>query len=581
MDLITPMGSMPPGRVIASLNYEPVAAGYRRLRGFERFDGRTAPSAGGDRALITAVPGEGPVRGVWLYNGQVLAFRNVAEPSNFLKIWKATAAGWVEVSFGYWLTLQYLVGEVFPGNVVTSTSGGSGTVVLVSKKNGSWTGGTIDDVALLTFDSYTGTFIPGDEIFVGGVKVGSIPPTAAVGIRAGNYPDDGDYFKFINYNFLGSGDPKMYFISGQDPIYEYNGTHLVPVWLLDGNLQEVWPTAMAIHRNALCASEGPMLYISVPGDPHNWSGADGAAQIGLGDNIVDLISMPNSLAILCEHSIHILYGNDAADYQLETLTREAGALAFTAQRAGGDLLYMDNRGLRTLSASRDYGNFAMGTVSQFIATLLEDKRRDGIPPVASLISRTTDQYWVFFSDGTGMVAYLGAKPIQFMPFNLGKVAKFAVSVEENGEERLLIGAEDGFVYELNKGTSFDGAAIEHYVRLPFNHFGQPMLEKTLHRVTVDLEASGTTSITLDMDYDYGAVPGSPEHLATVTSGGAAIDSLGTNELYFASQIETQAVAYIDGYAKNFSLKVKGSTSTEEPHTLTGVTFHITPGAVSP
>ena len=46
MDLVTPAVALLPGRVVASLNYEPVAAGYRRLRGFERFDGSTRP---GDR----------------------------------------------------------------------------------------------------------------------------------------------------------------------------------------------------------------------------------------------------------------------------------------------------------------------------------------------------------------------------------------------------------------------------------------------------------------------------------------------------------------------------------------------------
>src|SRR4028118_401392 len=41
MDLVTPAIAMPPGRVIAALNYEPVAGGYKRLAGYERYDGRT------------------------------------------------------------------------------------------------------------------------------------------------------------------------------------------------------------------------------------------------------------------------------------------------------------------------------------------------------------------------------------------------------------------------------------------------------------------------------------------------------------------------------------------------------------
>lgn len=45
------------------------------------------------RALITVVPGEGPVRGVWIYNGDVYAFRdNVGQTE--CKMYKATTSGW-------------------------------------------------------------------------------------------------------------------------------------------------------------------------------------------------------------------------------------------------------------------------------------------------------------------------------------------------------------------------------------------------------------------------------------------------------------------------------------------------------
>jgi hypothetical protein len=46
MDLLTPAISMPPGKVIDSQNYEPeIGGGYRRIDGFERYDGRTSPSS--------------------------------------------------------------------------------------------------------------------------------------------------------------------------------------------------------------------------------------------------------------------------------------------------------------------------------------------------------------------------------------------------------------------------------------------------------------------------------------------------------------------------------------------------------
>ena len=237
---------------------------------------------------------------------------------------------------------------------------------------------------------------------------------------------------------------------------------------------------------------------------------------------------------------------------------------------------MDNRGLRGLEASQAYGNFAMGTISRLVAPLLEDYRRDGIRPVASLVCRTADQYWLFFDNGTGLIVHMGGKETQILPVDLGRAVSCAASVEVGGEERLFFGCDDGYVYELNKGTSFDGAPIEHYLRLPFNHFGSPSQRKRIHKIAIDLEAVGTTSLSVSADLDYGASPGIETQELVVTTGGGAIDSLGSNELYFASQIETTAEAWIDGVARNISLKIGGLTATEEPHILTGITFHVSP-----
>lgn len=44
LDLVTPALAMPAGRCISVLNYEAEARGYRRIQGYERFDGRPAPS---------------------------------------------------------------------------------------------------------------------------------------------------------------------------------------------------------------------------------------------------------------------------------------------------------------------------------------------------------------------------------------------------------------------------------------------------------------------------------------------------------------------------------------------------------
>lgn len=695
MDLVTPRVATPPGRVIASLNYEPVAAGYRRLRGYERYAGypeawnyppvpsltgygyRTitvdvgagaAPTVGWvfygddipitsmasiikvahlggastqyiltvlphDPSVVTSGSAVGQALTRYAGNGVSLALgtgasswgtpatpptaaehktammASIAGPGqNYLgntatgiatlfwmagslyavktgtpdTIYKSGFTGWELVSpatvvpFNSGGTTVIVAGNDLTG----AASGATGTVLAVDLVSGEWADGTVS--GFLYFSSTTGSFQSGESINItaGAVDVA----TAAANESATALPNDGDY-NCVEHNFFGTSDSsRLYFATGAGKAFQlfeaYNG-QIITAPITTGMTVDA-PTSVAAYKNHLfLAFPGGSIQFSSLGNPLEWTPITGAGAISIGEEVTGMIPVPNGLAIFGQNSIHILYGNDSADFTLETLTREAGALSNTVRRLN-DVIYMDNRGIRSLSASRAYGNFQMGTLSRLVATLIEDKRRDLVTPVASCVVRSMDQYWVFFSDGTGLIMYMGGKDPSILPFNLGFTVSSAISVEDDTSERVFIskGADNNAssikIFEMNVGTSFDGAAIEHYIRLPFNHFGKPQLQKVIKRVEIDIEASGTTTLTVSADYDLGAVPGSADVATSVTTGGAAIDNLGTNELYYASQIEAVAEAYLDGICRNVSLKIGGNTSGEEAHTLTGVTFHLLP-----
>jgi hypothetical protein len=574
LDLVTPAIQMPAGRVIAALNYEPVANGYRRLIGFERFDGRAAPSDGGTRSDITAIPGSGPVKGVFRYNGDTYAVRlspgGGPADSDVDYIYKATAGGWIAIEIGS--TLQFSAGgphQLVEGDVITGpTSGASAVVKFVDLAGGTWAASTA--AGTLTI-APTGIFNDGEVAKFGGVNV------ATVTTQASQYLGNSTGYEFVVYNFLGSaGSERLYFSADSSgALYDYDGSSVLPY---TDFLSPVPPVpAMAVYKNSLFVGfEGGSLQFSAPGEPRDFDAIDGAGEIGVGDEIVALVPLASALVVLCRTSVAILYGNDASDFQFEVLSRASGALASTAQLFG-DVVYMDNAGLRSLRATQAYGNFTVGTITQTVAPLLEQNRKSAINPVASLLCRTSNQYWLFFSDGSGLIVFLGRgmnKP-EVMPFNLGKTVTCAASTEDSGVERIFVGCDDGFVYELNKGSSFDGSAIEHYVRLPFWHMGSPRQKKRIAKVTIELKASGTTTLGVSADINYGAEPGIAAQALVVTTGGGSIGSLGSNEAYFAAQLNTIAEAWLGEVAQNVSLKVSGST-TEEAHTLTGVAYHVSP-----
>lgn len=115
LDLESAGLAIPPGRLLACRNYEVDAAGgYTSAGGYERFDGRPAPSDADNlldqslrRAAIEAVPGIGPVRGVCGFDGALYAWRDVdgGESPDQLVMYVSTADGWEVVDIGA-VTLQ-------------------------------------------------------------------------------------------------------------------------------------------------------------------------------------------------------------------------------------------------------------------------------------------------------------------------------------------------------------------------------------------------------------------------------------------------------------------------------------------
>jgi len=104
LDLESDPLAIPAGGLILCKNFEcKVGGGYRRIGGYERFDGQIPPSLAEDpnqaRSNISAVPGSGPILGLWVYKGVTYTFRN-NEAATEAKMYRSGGGGWVEVATG-------------------------------------------------------------------------------------------------------------------------------------------------------------------------------------------------------------------------------------------------------------------------------------------------------------------------------------------------------------------------------------------------------------------------------------------------------------------------------------------------
>lgn len=522
------------------------------------------------RGNIDEVPGSGEILGGFIYGGNCYAFRDNA-PGTAADLYKATTSGWSKQSLGYTLNFDGAVGEIFEGNTVTgATSGASGVVKRVALQSGAWTDGT--GVGALTFASVTGTFQNNENL-----QVSAVTKAVANGTLSTNTLPAGGRYDCIVENFYGASNlERVYCANGVGKAFDYDGTCIA--FITTGMTTDT-PAHIAAFANHLFLSfPGGSLQNSSRGEPHEWTAVTGASEIGIGEEITAL--QPNvqgTLVVFGKNKVAILYGNDSSDFSMSMLNDDAGAIEWTVQKIGQPH-YLDDAGVRTLNATQAFGDFRMGTVSQMVAPLFRAKRSAGLTPVASIRVKARDQYRLWWSDGSGLTIYLGRKNPECLPFNYGVVITSTWSGEDSdGNEIIFMGDEDGFVYQLEKGTSFDGSAVDASLRLAFNNIGTPQQNKRFLKAALEVDAAPNTEIGMTAEFAYGDPyqPAGQQVDLTVSGSGGFWDEAYWDQFYWSSPVFGVAETPIDGLGRNISIAVASSETYREPHTLTGMTLFFT------
>lgn len=524
------------------------------------------------RAMIGEVPGGGSIRGVWVYKGVRYAFRDdAASGASECRMYKATAAGWTQVTFGRTLDFDAGTTEFVEGETLTGvTSGATATIERMTVQSGDWSSN--DAAGYFVLSGVSGAFQNDENV------TSSSGSADADGVDSAITLAPGGTYAFLNHNFYGASNlGRMYGCDGVNPGFEFDGSVFAPIRT---GMAADTPTHVGEHRNHLFfAFPGGSLQHSSTGRPLEWSPLTGASEIGMGDDITGLLSnVASALVVFTQNQVAVLQGDDSANWALRKLSDDAGALPGTAQRMG-EPVYMDDRGLRGLSATEAYGDFLLGTITRNVDPLLRGKRRDGVTPTASIRVRSKDQYRVFFSDETGLTVFMGSKRPQVMPFDFGMVVRCTCSAEdENGEEMLLFGSDDGYVYQMDSGTSFDGAKVPAYCRMPFNHVGSAAQDKRFHKVTMEVESSGLISLGLSAEVAYGktGTPPVAEQSFSVSGGGSFWDAANWSEFLWDMPVEGRAEAHVNALGQNLSVLVISEATYEQPHTLHGMILNFSP-----
>lgn len=526
------------------------------------------------RASIAKPSGSGPIRGVFFFGGSVYALRNNVGGTAAV-LYKSSAAGWTAVTF--YSELSFSSGLVKPAEGATlygNTSTATGVVKRVVTRTGAW-GSTAAGTVVIQITS--GAFQNGESVKLGS-GAGAVQFTAASASSAITLLPGGR-LEIVEASIIGNTTlPRIYGADGVNPAWEFDGTTLVPIHT---GMTTDTPKHIAAHKDHLWLSYGASLQYSGLADPYAWTLVLGAGEINAGEEITNLLPQPGSdssaaLAVITKNGTKFFYGTPGgSSAQLVTYNSGVGGRHYTAQNLMNAHV-LDDRGVISIATSLNFGNFDTATLTFAMQPWIVSKRTIAS---ASCVNREKSQHRVFFSDGSALYTtvvngqFMGALP-QFFP---DAVICAWNGEDDDGDEITFVGSSDGWVYQFDKGTSFDGANISAYITLNYDPSRSPRILKSYRRAVT--EVFGNTYAELQASYKLGyakseyGIPSWDTYTATMMQGGWD----GIVHWDSGASWDTQSIAPVEiemtGTAENVALSFSTDNNFSGPITITSSIIH--------
>lgn len=449
-------------------------------------------SSPADLAAITFTSHAGIVKGVAVWEDSVLAYRNN-------DIYESTGTGWSKINVPSY------------GTVLVNGAGQSGSSLVVDGLSDTPKAGdtfTIAGVAKVYTVTADATVSGGGATLAINPSLASTPAdNAAITWKSTSYSSG---VKLRTYKYRINATEKIVGVNsfGYPFIWDQNEFKFV-----DGSTDLFGAEFVVFHKNQMFFAKGDQLIFTAPYTDTDLNPANGSGVIGVGGQITGLVVFREILIIFTERTISQLTGNTLADFTLLPITRNVGCVASdTIQEIGGDIMFLGPEGLRLLSATDKIGDLNIGVVSKQI----QDEMTSLIQAsssFASVVIKQKSQYRLLGYNAT--VTASSAKGVlgtQMTGDNTSAIAwaelsgikaYVADSNYKDQTETIVFAHDDGYVYQMESGNSFDGSNIIASFATPYVPINDPRVRKTFYKMFLytDPQGSVTTSVNLKYDFD--------------------------------------------------------------------------------
>ena len=314
--------------------------------------------------------------------------------------------------------------------------------------------------------------------------------------------------RFSRYNYTGT--EKIAIVDGTNVPALYDNTTFTA---LNACPTDVNGAGFVVNfKNQLFFGKSNLLTFTAPYTDNDFTAAAGSGTISLGAVITGLIVFRQQLIIFTESSIFQLVGNTISDFQLQPVTTDIGCVdTDTIQEVGGDIMFLGPDGLRLLSGTDRIGDFGLGVVSKAIQKEVTSFITANTS-FASVVIRNKSQYRILgYNTNITQENAQGILGTQFSGqggegMAWGELRGIRAYVADSrfyqNVETIVFANDDGYLYQMEDGNSFDSLNIQTTFATPFMPVNDPRIRKTFYKSFLYTDPQGSVSFDMSLKLDF-------------------------------------------------------------------------------
>lgn len=313
-------------------------------------------------------------------------------------------------------------------------------------------------------------------------------------------------YRFTKINL--NGTKKLIGVDGDNDPFVWDGS---TVSNISGTSDVSGASHVVSFQDHVFYAKADLVTFSIPFDETDFTTGSGAGSFRVPEDVTGFYVFRDRLFIFTSNTISVLDGTSSSNFALTSVSETVGCIyPDTIVEVAGDVAFMAADGIRLLGATDRIGDFNNQVASFNIESSI-NKFEQQYDSFSSVSIRGKRQYRIFgysssepIENSTGFIGtqYEAQNPASFQwAETLGIKVSSIDSQYYNGEEFVVFSNSDGFVYQLEEGSTFDGTEIVSSYWTPYISFSDPTYRKTLYKLNSYFKAEGNVVGTVSPVFD--------------------------------------------------------------------------------